>query len=217
MSIILVIAPHPDDEVLGCGGTLKKHALAGDRVHLCIATKAYTPEWTQAFMNQRKQEIQDANKVLGIEKTYTLDFPTVKLDTIGQKKLNDAIETVVQDVKPDIVYIPFSGDLNKDHRLVHEACLVALRPFSAPFVEKVLTYETVSETEWGTSSFQPNVYSDITATLPSKIRAMRKYKSEVRTFPHPRSVKVLEALAIKRGSEANMRAAEAFILVRSRE
>ena len=212
---ILVIAPHPDDEVLGCGGTIAKYTYKGDEVYLCIVTKSYTPDWSEEFLKRRQKEIEKANKILGIKKTYLLNFPTVKLDTIPQKKLNTSILKVVSEVKPDVLYIPHKGDLNKDHRLVFEASLVAVRPSNLK-LKNVLSYETLSGTEWGQSiePFIPNVYVDISGTLEKKIESMKAYKSELKKYPHPRSLEIIEALAKKRGSEVGTRFAEAFMLIR---
>ena len=115
MKKILVIAPHPDDEVLGCGGTIAKHVSSGDEVYLCVITQAYTPEWPEDEIKERKKEVIRVNKVLGIKKTYFLDLPTAKLDTVPQKKLNDAVTGVVNEVQPAIMYIPHRGDVNEDH------------------------------------------------------------------------------------------------------
>lgn len=212
---ILVIAPHPDDEVLGCGGTIAKHTKEGDEVYLCIVTKAYTPDWSEEFMKSRPKEIEKANKILGIKKTYFLDYPTVKLDTIPLKELIEAISKVVNEVKPEIVYIPHKGDINKDHRLVFEASLVAIRPINHK-IRRILSYETLSETEWGRplEPFIPNLYIDISETFEKKIGAMKAYESELRQYPHPRSLEIIEALAKKRGSEIGVNFAEAFMLVR---
>ena len=212
---ILIIAPHPDDEVLGCGGIIAKHTKEGDEVYLCIVTKAYTPDWSEEFLKNRPKEIEKANKILGIKKTYFLDYPTVKLDTIPQKELNEEISKVVNVVNPDILYIPYKGDLNKDHRLVFESSLVATRPANHK-VKRILSYEALSETEWGQSiePFTPNVYIDISETFEKKIEAMKAYESELKQYPHPRSLEIVEALAKKRGSEAGVKFAEAFMLVR---
>lgn len=212
---ILVIVPHPDDEVLGCGGTIVKHTENGDNVYLCIATKAYTPDWPEEFIRNREKEIKKSNEILGIKKTYFLNYPTVKLDTILQKELNDSITKIVNRIKPNIAYIPFKGDLNKDHRLLFEASLVALRPLNHK-VKKILSYEILSETEWGQEIevFKPNVYVDITKTFNKKIEAMKAYKSELKDSPHPRSLEAIEALAKKRGSEVGVKYAESFYLIR---
>lgn len=213
---ILVIAPHPDDEILGCGGVIVKYSKKGDDIYLCIVTKAYTPDWTEEFLKNRPKEIAEASKVLGIKKTYFLDFPTVKLDTIPQKELNDKLSKIINEVKPEIVFTCHMGDLNRDHRLVFEATLVATRPNSEHKIKKILSYETPSETEWGRQfkEFSPNVYEDISEEIEAKIEAMKIYKSELKEFPHPRSIEGIEVLAKKRGSEAGKNFAEAFILIR---
>lgn len=212
---ILIIAPHPDDEVLGCGGTVAKHSKRGDEVYLCIVTKAYTPDWSEEFLKNRSKEIEKANKILGIKKTYFLNYPTVKLDTFPQKELNEAISKVVAEIKPDVAYIPHKGDLNKDHRLIFESSLVATRPVNHK-VKRILSYETLSETEWGQSiePFIPNVYVDVSEIFEKKIEAMKAYESELKQCPHPRSLEIIEALAKKRGSEVGVKFAEAFILIR---
>ena len=210
---ILIIAPHPDDEVLGCGGTIKKHAKTGDEVYLCIVTKAYAPEWSDDFIKNREKEIAGANKSLDIKKTFFLDLPTVKLDTIPQKELNLKIGTIVSKIAPDILYIPYGGDLNHDHRLVFEACLVAVRPVGNK-IKKILAYETPSETEWGIKQFAPTVYADITETLDNKLKAMACYPSELRQYPHPRSLEAITVLAKKRGTDVGLLVAEAFVLIR---
>jgi LmbE family N-acetylglucosaminyl deacetylase len=211
---ILVIAPHPDDEVLGCGATIKKYAAAGAKVSLCVVTKAYTPEWSDSFVQGRKKEVARACKILGIKKTYFLDLPTVKLDTIPQKTLNDEIAKIVKECTPDMMFIPHRGDLNTDHRLVHEAALVAARPSAGKGVREVLAYETLSETEWGIEPFAPAVYEDVSRAFAHKLKAMRVYKSELKKFPHPRSLEAIEALGKKRGSEAGVMRAEGFMPVR---
>lgn len=218
MARVLVIAPHPDDEVLGCGGTIVKHAQGGDKVYLCIVTKAYPPEWSEDEIKERREEVLSANQILGIKKTYFLDFPTVRLDTVPQKELNDSIARVVGEVKPEVVYIPHRGDINKDHCLVFDAAMVALRPEPGTVVRKVLSYETLSETEWAApfseNIFIPNLFVDISKTLEIKLEAMSAYKTEVKEFPHPRSLQAISALAKRRGSTVGVRAAEAFMLIK---
>ena len=215
MQKILVIAPHPDDEVLGCGGTIKKYTQRGAEVSLCVVTSAYTPEWSQEFVDNRPHQIRAAADVLGIEDIYCLDLPTVKLDTLPQKELNEKIAGIVRLVMPEILYIPHRGDLNRDHQLVHEAALVAARPTAGQSIKNVLAYEARSETEWGFKPFWPTVYEDIACQMESKLKAMQVYASEVKDFPHPRSRGAIEALATVRGSEAGLKRAEAFMLVRS--
>lgn len=214
---ILVIAPHPDDEVLGCGGSIAKHVKNGDDVFLCIVTKAYMPDWSKEFLKNRTKEIKKANKILSIKKTYLLNYPTVKLDTISQKELNGSLSNVVKEVNPDILYIPHKGDLIRDHRLIFEASLVATRPVKCD-VKRILSYEILSETEWGRpiEPFVPNFYVDISETFGIKIKAMKAYGSELKQYPHSRSLEIIEASAKKRGSEIGVRFAEAFVLIREK-
>jgi len=218
---VLIIAPHPDDEVLGCGGTIAKHASTGDEVYLCVVTKAYPPEWPESEVEERKKEVLRVSEILGIKKTYFLDLPTVKLDTLPQKELNEAISQVVNEVRPEIVYVPHRGDVNRDHQLVFDATMVATRPAHYPFIKKVLAYESLSETEWAApfveNAFIPNVFVDISRTLETKLKAMSEYKLELRQFPHPRSLEAISALAKIRGTQANLNAAEAFVLIRDIE
>lgn len=211
---IFILAPHPDDEVLGCGGTIARYAQAGAGVHLVIATKTYTPEWSESYIKNRKKEIEQAAGILGIKHCYFCDWPSVKLDTIPQKELNDKLASLIGQIKPDIVFLPHAGDLNSDHRLLFQAALIALRP---PVETKLIAcYEVLSETQWGQpiKPFLPNFYCDISSTLNKKLQAMSAYSSELRNFPHPRSLKAIEALAVSRGSEIGFKAAEAFMIIR---
>jgi len=214
---VLVIAPHPDDEVLGCGGTIKKHSERGDEVCLCIATKAYAPDWTEEFIENRKWEIDSAGKILGIKEIFCLDFPTVKLDTVPQKEINDKISLIINKVQPEIVYLPFWGDINKDHKIIFNAGMLALRSKFGDFVSQILCYEVLSETEWGDVPFVPNAYSGISNEFESKLQAMGCYKSELKEYPHSRSLEGITILAQKRGLESRLEKAEAFIIVKRAE
>lgn len=218
MKKILVIAPHPDDEVLGCGGTIKKHVAAGDEVFVCVVTKSYTPDFAADFVAIEMEEFAAATKSLGVKETVKLDLPAVKLDVaVGQKKINDLLFELIKKIQPEILYIPFYGDINQDHRWISQAALVAARPKPGACVKKVLAYEVLSETEWGppvTPSFIPNLYIDISETLPEKRKAMECYQSQLFPFPHPRSLEGIEILAKKRGMEVGLHAAEAFMLLR---
>ena len=215
MKKILIIAPHPDDEVLGCGGTIAKYSKEGDEVYVCYVTRAYTPDWPEEFIKNRPKEIENSNKILGIKKSYFLNFPSLKIDTFPQKKLVEEISKVINEIKPEILFIPHKGDIQKDHRLVFEASLVAARPINNK-IKRNLSYEVLSESDWGQSiePFIPNLYIDISETLNQKIESMKAYKSELKNYPHPRSLESIEILAKKRGSEAGLQLAEAFILIR---
>lgn len=215
MKNVLVFAPHPDDEVLGCGGTIACLKKKKYLIFLCLVTRAYEPDWTSKFIKKRDEEIAAANKTMGIDKTFLLNLPAVKLDTLAQKDLNDKFLAVARKVKPEIILLPHRGDLNIDHRLVAEAALVASRP-SMIKTKIILSYETLSETEWGIDEipFQPNFYCDISSVFEKKIQAMKCYGSEIRPAPHPRSLNALKALAEKRGYEICVKYAEAFRVVR---
>jgi len=217
---ILVIAPHPDDEVLGCGGTIKKYSNSGDQIYLCIVTKPYIPDWSEDYIKEKKKQIKKSNEVLGFEKTFFLDLPVVKLDIIGQKKLNDLIYNCIKEVNPEVIYIPFFSDINKDHQLISKASMVAVRPKPGLKIKKVYFYEVPSETEWAKPAqkieevFIPNNYEDISDYLEYKLKAMKSYKSELKKYPHPRSLEGIKILAQKRGMEAGLKYAEAFMLLR---
>lgn len=212
---ILIIAPHPDDEVLGCGGTIAKYAARGDCVSVCYVTSAYSPEWSEEYLRKKEIEIQRSNDILGISKRFDLTYPTVKLDTIPQKELNASLLDVVMEVRPECVLIPHRGDLNMDHRIVHDASLVALRPVNHRS-SRILSYETLSETEWGpkTASFESRYYVDISDTITTKIEAMDAFTTEIKNMPHPRSREGILTLAQKRGSEILVEFAEAFMPIR---
>jgi LmbE family N-acetylglucosaminyl deacetylase len=212
---ILVIAPHPDDEVLGCGGTIAKYAARGDEVSVCYVTKAYPPDWSEEYLQKKEAEIRESNGILGISKRFDLNYPTVMLDMISQKDINSSLAEIIAEVRPDCTFIPHRGDLNKDHRIVHDAALVSLRPISH-LCACIVSYETLSETEWGTgiSTFEPRYYVNISDTIETKIRAMEAFKTELKESPHPRSLKVIRHFARKRGSEILVDAAEAFMPIR---
>lgn len=212
---VLVFAPHNDDEVLGVGGTIVKHVSNGDEVYVCEVTVGKNEERA----NLIKEEALKAHEILGVKQTYFLDFPVVGLTTVPTMELNKAIHKVTQEVKPDIAYIPHKGDMHKDHAIVAESAMVALRPVDSPQVKAIYVYETLSETEWNIPSvdnaFLPNVYVDITKTIDKKIEAMNCYKSQLYEFPQPRSLKAIRALSEVRGSTICVENAESFMLVRS--
>ena len=218
MSKILVVAPHPDDEVLGVGGTIAKRCRGGDQVYVCIVTKGQQPMFSEESVAQVRAEAVAAHQMLGVAETIFLDLPAVLLDTIPQAEVNAKIGELVMRILPDEIYIPHHGDMHKDHLIVAEACMVALRPKYRHKVSKIYAYETLSETGWhipnAANQFIPTVYEDITNTLQDKLSAMLIFKSQVSQFPDARSVGALEALAKYRGSTVGMEAAEAFSLIR---
>lgn len=181
---ILINVPHPDDEVLGCVGTISKNFKLGNEIYVCIITEAYTPDWSEEFIKNRQIEIEECKKILGIKKYFFLKYPTVKIDTFPQKDLNTRLAKIINEIMSDVLYIPFKGDLNKDHRLIFEASLVASRLINHK-IKRILSYEILSETDWGSAiePFFPNVYVDISDTIDLKINAMKAYKSELKQYP----------------------------------
>lgn len=212
---ILVFAPHNDDEVLGVGGTIAKYISQGNQVYVCEVTSGKD----QKRLANIKKEALNAHKILGVTDTIFLDLPVVGLADIPTKELNGAMHDVVQTIKPDIAYIPHKGDMHVDHKMVAESAMVALRPVDSPQLRAIYAYETLSETEWNIPSadnlFVPNVWSDISDTIDKKLEAMKCYKSQLKKFPHPRSIEAITALSKLRGSTICVKNAESFMLIRN--
>ena len=216
---VLVIAPHPDDEVLGLGGTIHRLAHEGHGVVVAIVTKGWAPLYPDAQVAQVRAEAQAANSILGAGDLRFLDLPVTTLHAMPEAELNKVFCDLLADVRPDWVFLPFRGDRHEDHRQVFDAGMVALRPVpGGSFTKMVLAYETVSETHWGAPgiepTFQPQYYVDITDHLSAKCEAMRAYASQVRAKPDARSIEAVTALAAWRGSVVGLPAAEAFMIVR---
>lgn len=216
---ILVVAPHPDDEILGVGGTMVKYIHNGDVVYVCIATRGSLPIYSEEDVAITRKETIKAHELLGVKETFFLEFPAVMLEQVRRYEINGKISNLVQKIKPQIVYIPHWGDMQKDHQIVAEACMVALRPKYEHVVKGIYSYETLSETGWNApntqNEFIPNVYVDISYHLDKKLEAMKIYKSQLSGYPNPRSIEAVEALAKYRGSTVSVRAAEAFMLIRA--
>lgn len=215
---VLVIAPHPDDEVLGVGGTLARHAQAGAETTVVIVTRGTTPPFEAALIEQGRREAVAVHSVLGVQQAQFLDFPAAALDTVPHRDLNAALASVVAKLRPQVVYVPFSGDIHADHQAVFDSAMVACRP-SAPWVpSEILAYETLSETNWNapylSPGFHPNQFVDISAQLDLKLRALAMYGSQMRPAPSERSIEAARALAVLRGSTIGRSAAEAFVVVR---
>ena len=218
MSKILVIAPHPDDEILGCGGTMIKNIRQGSDVYVCIVTKGMPPLFKEERVELNRQHARECHKSIGVKKTFFLDFPCVTLEKEDRYRLNQAILDVVKEVRPDEVYIPHYGDMQKDHQMVVDAAMVALRPKYDWGISHIYGYETLSETAWNVPNVQnefiPNAFVDISNELGDKMKALSYYKLQISDFPDARSLEAIEALAKYRGALMNMRAAEAFMLIR---
>lgn len=215
---VLVIAPHPDDEILGVGGTIAKRVADGHDVYVCVVTKGYDPLFSEELVVQARMECKSADKLLGVKDSIFLDFPAAMLEEIPRYKLNDGILSVVKKVKPDEVYIPHRGDMQLDHKMIVDAAMVALRPKYEHIVRRIYAYETLSETGWdipnAMNDFIPTVYEDISSTLDKKISAMKIFESQLEEFPNARSIEAMEALAKYRGATVTLDAAEAFMLIR---
>jgi len=210
---VLVIAAHPDDEVLGCGGTVALHARAGDEVTAVIACEGESLRYGPDGVGQA-EHTRRAAEMLGLKAFRQLGFPDQRLDTLSLLDIIAPLERAVREVRPAVVYCQFGGDANRDHELLFRAALVATRPLE-PFLEAVYAFDTASSTEWGyPRSFVPDTWVDISATLEQKLCAMACYESEVRPYPHPRSLDALRHRARAWGNQCCMDAAEAFMTVR---
>ena len=221
MSTVLVVAPHPDDETLGCGGTMLRHAEQEDTVHWLIVTHITEELGFEAErIEKREREIGQVAAHYGIEPPINLEFPTTRLDAQPMSRLVDAIGGVFQEVKPEVIYVPYRSDIHTDHAVVFDAVMSCTKWFRYPSVQRVLAYETLSETEFAldpdVSGFQPNVFIDITGNVEDKIGIMRIYESEIGEHPFPRSASAIRARATLRGSTAGFNAAEAFMLLKER-
>ena len=218
---VLVIAAHMDDEVLGVGGTIAKHVDAGDRVHVVfVAHRVYGHSFDEARNRQEENCALGARDVLGYEGCDFLRLPDERLD-VAVQDIIVPLESRVQRLEPEIVYLNHFGDANQDHRAVFAAALVCVRVTAAPFIRRLLCYETPSSTEQAPSlqhwAFLPNCFVDIARFIDRKIEAIERYKTERRDFPHPRSIQAVRLLAARRGIEAGFHAAEAFTILRDRQ
>jgi len=210
---IVVIAAHPDDELLGCGGTLALQARAGDHITAVIACEGESLRYGENGVGQSSQ-IRRAAQVLGLKDVRLLGFPDQRLDTVTLTEIITPLECVIRELRPNVVYCQHGGDINRDHQLLFQATLVATRPTES-YIEAVYAFDTASSTEWGyPQTFAPDTWVDISATLEIKLQAMACYESEVRDYPHPRSLKALEHKAKAWGNQTCLDAAEVFMTVR---
>ncbi len=217
---VLAIAAHPDDEVFGVGGTMACHVRQGDRVSVLILTDGVTAR--HDVIEPQKMAARKACSALGVQDVRFADLPDQRLDDLPLLDVIKPISELVEELRPHVVYTHHRGDANQDHRVIFAATLVAVRPFDGNPVERVLSYEVASSTEWGPPftewAFQPNVYVDISVTLDAKLQAIEAYRetfqSEIKPYPHPRSPEAVGVYAQHRGITVGMQAAEAFVLVR---
>ena len=219
---ILVIAPHPDDELIGCGGTLLRRENEGDILGWVIMTKISDDTgWSKNSVQERENEIELVRKGLGVQPRHLfhLGFPTTKLDTFPMVELIAKVSDVFQTFQPEEVFIPHQGDVHSDHRLTFEVVSACTKWFRYPSVKRVLAYETLSETEFGldpSKKFQPNVFVNISTHLEKKLELLRIYASELGEFPFPRSETAIRALAQFRGCSSGFNNAEGFELLLER-
>lgn len=222
---VVVVAAHPDDEVLGCGGTLARMVNEGRSVHLLILadgetsrTDDFDAPLISAKLAFRQSAAEKAAKILGATSLEVLALPDNRLDSLVLLDVVKQIEAFIQRHKPSTLFTHHAGDLNIDHQVVSRAVVTACRPLPGHSVKELLFFEVPSSTEWrpasSVESFVPNWFVDISTTLPKKLQALEAYESEIRAFPHPRSLKAVNALATWRGATAGVDAAEAFILGR---
>lgn len=221
---ILIVAAHPDDEILGCGGTMALHSMTGNDVYVLILGEGITSRDEKRDRRKRDKEIMElrrdlerANRIVGTKKSFLFDFPDNRFDSIPLLDIIKVVEKVKKEVNPDIIYTHHNGDLNIDHRITFDAVLTACRPLKSESVRSIYSFEIPSSTEWSADSskyFIPNYFVNIKETLEKKTNAMKAYTNEIRDFPHPRSGKALEILAQSRGIMTGFEYAEAFMVVR---
>jgi len=218
---VLVVAPHPDDETLGCGGSLLRHKYEGDELYWCIVTTiSKNLGWSQEAIKKRKNEIQLIGKKYNFTDVFNFKLPTTKIDTLPISQLVQNISDVYRKIEPEIIYMPFINDIHTDHQIIAKALQSTIKWFRHSYIKKVLMYETLSETEnnfFQEKSFKPNVFVDISQYLDEKVEAMKIYEDEIGHFPFPRSEKNIRALATVRGSQSGFTAAEAFELIYQRK
>jgi len=219
MNKVIIIAAHPDDETLGCGGTLLKHRNSGDQVHWLIATEMKKSDgFKKTIIEKRDAEINEVARLYNFDSVHRIDLSTMKVDEYSISNIIAKISRVINDVKPNIIYLPFKGDVHSDHRRIFEAAYSCTKSFRYPFIRKIYMFETISETEFSPStkedSFIPNTFVDISEFMEKKISIMRVYDSELGQHPFPRSERNIRAIATFRGGTAGCEYAESFVLLK---
>jgi N-acetylglucosamine malate deacetylase 1 len=215
----LVIAPHPDDEILGCGGTIKKLTAEGIPVYVLVMTRGKKELYSDERINNVRQEASKAHALLGVSDTRFFDFPAPDLDMVSLAELSTEISKVLREYGINTLFLPHRGDIHHDHKAVFTAGLVAARPSKDSTVKHIFAYETLSETEWaapfGDDAFIPTHFVNITNEIAVKLEAMKCFKSQLKDFPNSRSLKSIEALSNFRGSTVGFPNAEAFMTIRT--
>jgi len=219
---ILIIAAHPDDEVLGCGGTITRLVKEKNEAYTLVLGEGITSrdasrqrEKREAEITQLKKQIHEANAIIGIKEVFTDDFPDNRFDSVPLLDIVKVIETIKNKIKPCIVFTHAEQDLNIDHQITYRAVLTAVRPIAGETVKEIFSFEVLSSTEWNFPlRFSPDVFFDISETIDVKLAAMEKYQFELREYPHPRSIKGIRLNAEHWGMKTGLKYAEAFKLVR---
>ena len=216
MNKVLVISPHPDDETLGCGGTLIRHKKEGDEIHWLIMTNVNSSE--KKIHSVKEKEIEEVSKAYNFDSTSRTKFLTSELDLAPRKEIIQVISKVFEEIQPNYLYLPFKNDIHSDHSIVFDAAASCTKSFRYPYVKKVMIYETISETEFSIrpdrEQFKPNLWIDISDYIDEKIEIMSLYESEIGKEPFPRSEQNIRSLAKFRGSTVSALSAEAFILLK---
>lgn len=216
---VLVLAVHPDDETLGCGGTLLKHKSMGDEINWLLCTEVNTHNgFTHDQVIKKSEQIQKVQSKYNFDNTFNLELSTMKVDGYSMSELICLISKVMKEVQPNIIYLPFKADVHSDHRKLFEAAYSCTKVFRYPYIKKIYMMETLSETEFSVSMpasvFIPNVFVDISEFLEEKLEIMKIYENEIAEHPFPRSLKNIKALATFRGSTAGCEYAESFMLLK---
>lgn len=219
MSCVLAVAPHPDDETLGCGGALLRHRAEGDDVHWLIVTCIDASlGYNSNQIEKRQKEIEQVAKRYDMTAVHETRFATTTLDSISLGVIVGRFAEIIRSIAPEVMYVPYRGDVHTDHRIVFDAASSCAKWFRNRAIRRVLAYETLSETEFSLrtddTGFRPNYFVDISAYIDSKIEILKVYSGELGAFPFPRSEAAVRALAAYRGTTAGFEAAEAFMLLR---
>ena len=220
---ILIVAAHPDDEILGCGGTVARMVKEGCKAYTLILGEGVTSRDERRDVEKRKDGLErlkkqayKAGEIIGIEETFIYNFPDNRFDTIPLLEIVKVIEKVKEKVKPSIIFTHYHNDLNIDHRIAYQAAITAARPVEEETVKEIYSFEVLSSTEWNYPlSFSPDTFFDISKTIDTKIKAMKQYKAELRDALHPRSLEGIEINAKNWGTKVGVKYAEAFNCVRA--
>ena len=214
------MAAHPDDEILGAGGTLAKHLAQGDEVHALVLSEGASSRYEEGAEQTLRDSAARSAEKIGFASIQLLDMPDQRLDAVPLIEVTQAIESFVFDLRPEVVYTHTPADVNTDHGIVARATWTACRPYSTPWLTRILAFETPSATEWAwplpDGGFHPNWFVDVTETLGRKLEAMAQYETELRPYPHPRSLQALAERARFWGSHVGVKAAEPFVMMRGR-